>query len=186
MSRIPRRCTNHNKNKDKTTSSPSNNRDKSNEKDNDSNRSPSSEKSVNLNDVPDGNETIPTTPAGCIAARIRSYSALRRSQRKKKTNNCSYSESSKENTSCSPVKTMSPLGETGCGPVSVELENSPDLSLENESDEDVLWKMSRRHCSEESEDMAHANVSVIREARITVKIADEVFCFRSESKFKLC
>lgn len=58
---------------------------------------------------------------------------------------------------------MSPLEESGCGPLSTEMENNSDLSSENESDEDVLWKMSRRHCSEE-EDMAHAKVSEIRKA----------------------
>ena len=159
MSRIPRRCANNNKNKDETTSSPSNTSYKNNAKDNDVNRSPSLEKSVNLN-VPDSNETIPTTP-GCIAARIRSYSALRRSQCKRKTNNCS-TDSNKENACCSPPKTMSPLEETGCGP---EVVNNSDLSSESESDEDILWKMSRRNFNQE-EDMAHAKVSEIRKTVI--------------------
>jgi len=154
-SRIPRRCANNSKNKDKTTLSPSNNSDENDAKDKENSQSPSLEKSINLNAaVSDSSETVPKTPAGCIAARIRSYSALRRSQWKKKTNNCS-SDSNKENACCSPAKTMSPLEETGCGLLSTEMENNSDLSSENESDEDVLWKMSRRHCNEE-EDMAHA------------------------------
>ena len=162
LSRIPRRCANNNKNEHKTTSSPSNNSDKNDAKDNDDQRSPSLEKSVNLNDVFDGKEIIPTTPAGCIAARIRSYSALRRSQWKKNGKDCS-SDSNKENTCCSPAKTMSLLEETDCDPMSTEVENNSDLSSENESDEDILWKMSRRHCSEK-EDMSHAKVSEINKA----------------------
>lgn len=156
VSRIPRRCANNNKNEYKTTSSPSNNSDKNDAKDNDDQRSPSLEKSVNLNDVSDGKEIIPTTPAGCIAARIRSYSALRRSQWKKNGKDCS-SDSNKENTCCSPAKTMSLLEETDCDPMSTEVENNSDLSSENESDEDILWKMSRRHCSEK-EDVSHAKL----------------------------
>ena len=163
MSRIPRRCANKNKNQDKTTSSPLNNSDKNNAKDNDYNRSPSLEESVNLNALSDGIETIPKTPAGCIAARIRSYSALRRSQWKKRSKDCS-GDSNKENACCSPAKNMSPLEETGCGPVSAEVENNSDLSSEYESDEDILWKMSRRHCNEEEKDIAHAKVSEIRKA----------------------
>ena len=155
VSRIPRRCANKNKH---TTASPSNNSDKNNAKDHDDHRSPSLEKSVNLNDVPEGKETVPPTPAGCIAARIRSYSALRRSQQKKKGKDCG-SDSNKENTLCSPAKTLSPLEETGHDPMSTEVENNSDLS-ENESDEDILWKMTRRHCSGK-EDMAHTKVSKI-------------------------
>ena len=159
VSRIPRRCAKNDKNKHKTTSSPSNNSDKNETKDNDDHQSPSLEKSGNLNDVPEGKETIPKTPAGCIAARIRSYSALRCSQRKKKGKDCS-SDINKENALCSPAKTMSLLEETGCDPMSTEVENNSDLSSENESDDDILWKMSRTHCSEK-EDMAHAKVSKI-------------------------
>lgn len=154
VSRIPRRYANKNKH---TTASPSNNSDKNNAKDHDDHRSPSLEKSVNLNDVPEGKETIPTTPAGCIAARIRSYSALRHSQRKKKGKDC-RSDSNKENTLCSPAKTLTPLEETGHYPMSTEVENNSDLSSENESDDDILWKMSRTHCSEKG-DMAHVKVS---------------------------
>lgn len=157
VSRIPRRCANKNKH---TTTSPSNNSDKNDAKDNDDHRSPSLEKSVNLNDVPACKETIPTTPAGCIAARIRSYSALCRSQRRKKKSKDCSSDSNKENTLCSPAKTMSPVEETGHDPMSTEVENNSDLSSENESDEDILWKMTRRHCSE-MEDMAHTKVSKI-------------------------
>ena len=161
VSRIPRRYANNNKNKHKTTSSPSNNRDKNDAKDNDDHRSPSLEKSVHLTDVSDGKETIPPTPAGCIAARIRSYSALRRSQWRKKGKDCS-SDNNKENTCCSPAKTMSPSEESACDPMLTEVENtcSSDLSSENESDEDILWKMSRRHCSEK-EDVVHTKVSEI-------------------------
>lgn len=112
-----------------------------------------------MNDVSDGKETIPTTPADCIAARIRSYSALRRSQWKK-GKDCS-SDCNKENALCSPAKTMSPLEETGCGPISTEVENNSDFSSENESDEDILWKMSRRQC-DEKDDMTYAKVSEIR------------------------
>jgi len=150
VSRIPRKCAYKNRNQDKT-SSPSNKSHKGNAKDSHDIRTPSLEKSGNLNAVTDGSEAIPKTPAGCIAARIRSYSALRRSQRKKKSNDCS-SDSNKENTCCSPAKTRSPLDETDCVPMSTEVENISDLSSENESDEDILWKMSRRQCNQE-EDM---------------------------------
>ncbi|KAJ7390326.1 hypothetical protein OS493_026202 [Desmophyllum pertusum] len=55
-----------------------------NTKEIDNNRSPSLEKSVSdLTAIPNDNGTVLKTPAGCIAARIRSYSALRRSQWKK-------------------------------------------------------------------------------------------------------
>ena len=156
-SRIPRKCANKNRNQDKT-SSPSNKSDKDNAKDSHNIKSPSLEKSGNLNAATDGSEAIPKTPAGCIAARIRSYSALRRSQWKKKSNDCS-SDSNKENACCSPAKTRSPLEDTDCVPMSTEVENISDLSSENESDEDILWKMSRRQCNQ-GEDM----VSEIRKA----------------------
>ena len=58
---------------------------------------------------------------------------------------------------------MSLLEETDCDPMSTEVENNSDLSSENESDEDILWKMSRRHCSEK-EDMSDAKVSEINKA----------------------
>ena len=161
VSRLPRRCTNNTNNKNKTALSTSKKSDKNNAKDSDNNRSPSLEKSVSyLNAVPDGNETIPKTPAGCIAARIRSYSALRRSQWKKSKKSKDCSDGNKENACCSPPNTTSPLGETGCGLMTTEVENNSDLSSENESDEDILWKMSRRHCNEK-EDMAPAKVSEI-------------------------
>lgn len=160
VSRLPRRCANNDNNKNKTALSTSNKSDMNNAKDNDNNRSLSLEKSVNLNAVSDGNETVPKTPAGCIAARIRSYSALRCSQWKKKSKDCS--DSNKENACCSPANT-SPLGETGCGPMTMEVENNSDLSSEVESDEDILWKMNRRH-SDEKEDMAPTKVSEFRKA----------------------
>lgn len=161
VSRLPRRCANNNNNKNKTALSTSNKSDMNNAKDNDNNRSLSLEKNVSyLNAVPDSNETVPKTPVGCIAARIRSYSALRRSQWKRKSKDCS--DSNKENVCCSPANT-SPLGETGCGPMTTEVENNSDLSSEVESDEDILWKMNRRH-SDEKEDMAPTKVSEFRKA----------------------
>ena len=179
MSRIPRRCANKNKNQDKTTSSPSNNSDKNNAKDNDYNRSPSLEESVNLNALSDGIETIPKTPAGCIAARIRSYSALRRSQWKKRSKDCS-GDSNKENACCSPAKNMSPLEETGCGPLSTEVENNSDLSSEYEVMKIYFGKWVEGIVTRRRKILHMLRLVKLRRQIITVKIADEV------NQFKLC
>ena len=96
------------------------------------------------NASPNGNETIPKTPAGCVAARIRSYSALRRSQWKK-NNKGQHSVNDNENVS-SPVR--SPLEEVSFNPRA--------MKESHESDEDILWKMSRHQMSE---DMLNSSVS---------------------------
>lgn len=52
------------------------------------------------------------------------------------------------------------LEEIDCDLMLIEVENNFDLFLENESDEDIFWKMSRRYCSEK-EDMLYVKVSEI-------------------------
>lgn len=183
MSRIPRRCNNNN---NKTALSPSkqkpvNNTKVNNNKKHRANRSPSLEDSdSNLNSVPDGNgsETVPKTPAGCIAARIRSYSALRRSQWKKNGQVCS--DGDKENTPCFPANTMSPLEEISNSLMETEVENNSDLTSDVESDEDVLWKMSRRDIGEKEDTIAHAKVGKTLSKEkyiITFKIKLNTCCF---------
>ena len=104
-----------------------------------------------LNPTHDGNETVVKTPAGCIAARIRSYSTVRRSQWRK--NNKGRSISNNKNPSTSPVDGRSPLGEVSFNPTAME--------IDTDSDEDILWKMSR-HCSPgEKGDLQDSNVSEI-------------------------
>lgn len=168
VSRIPKRCSNNNKDNNKTDLSPSkklvyNQKDNDNSQKNITYRSPSLEKSVsNLNSVPDGNETVPKTPAGCIAARIRSYSALRRSQRKTKGQVCS--DEDKENLCCSPTNTMSTSGEISHNQITgteVENSNNSELISDVESDEDILWKMSKRHIDKNEDMIPHAKVSEI-------------------------
>ena len=104
-----------------------------------------------LNTAPDSNGTIPKTPAGCIAARIRSYSALRRSQWKKKKNQ-ELRVSDKES-AMSPSNTRSPLGEVSFNPRTME--------GDTDSDEDILWKMSRRQSAREKENVQDSNVGRI-------------------------
>ncbi|KAL9964553.1 hypothetical protein ACROYT_G028208 [Oculina patagonica] len=162
VSRIPRRCNNNNNNgNNKTALSPANKKLVKNTKENDNNqnhrahRSPSLEKSVSdLNAVPVGSETVPKTPAGCIAARIRSYSALRRSQWKKNGQVCSAGE--KENIACSPANTTSPLKEISHSLLAMEQDNNSELNSDVESDEDVLWKMSRKHLDGKEDTIPHA------------------------------
>ena len=106
-----------------------------------------------LNPTHDGNETIDKTPADCIAARIRSFSALRRSQWRKNNKGRSISTCNNENPSTSPVDGRSPLGEVSFNPTAMEIDTG--------SDEDILWKMSR-HCSPgEKGDLQDSNVSEI-------------------------
>lgn len=162
LSRIPRRC--GNKNNDQTDLSPSGKKLVNDTKYNDNNKknitytSPSLEKSVsNSNSVPDGNEMVPKTP-GCIAARIRSYSALRHSQRKKTGQVCS--DEDQENSCCSPINTMSPSGEISHNQI-VENNNNSELISDVESDEDILWKMSKRHIDKNEDMIPHAKVSEI-------------------------
>jgi len=100
-----------------------------------------------LNTAPDSSGTIPKTPAGCIAARIRSYSALRRSQWKKKKNQ-ELSVSDKES-AMPPSNTRSPLGEVSFNPRTME--------GDTDSDEDILWKMSRRQSAQEKENVQDSN-----------------------------
>lgn len=182
MSRIPRRCNNNNNNKTALSPSkqkPANNTKVNNNKKHRAQRSPSSEESdSNLNSVPDGNETVPKTPAGCIAARIRSYSALRRSQWKKNGHVCS--DGDKESTPCFPANTMSPLQEISNSLMETEVENNSDLTSDVESDEDVLWKMSRRDIGEKEDTIAHAKVGKTLSKEkyiITVKIKLNTCCF---------
>ena len=110
-----------------------------------------------LNTAPDSNETIPKTPAGCIAARIRSYSALRRSQWKKKKNQ-ELSVSDKES-AMPPSNTRSPLGEVSFNPKTME--------GDTDSDEDILWKMSRRQSAREKENVQDSNVGKILRLIVT-------------------
>lgn len=154
-SKIPRPHVSHN-NDQKAAKSQSNNDVENSIKESDK-RSPSSEESESdLYVIPDANGTVPKTPAGCIAARIRSYSALRRSQWKKKDG--ASSNVDKENTSCSPISTRarSPLGEA----MEEEKEKESDLTSDMESDDDILWKMSRYNGQKE-DTMPHAKVSEI-------------------------
>lgn len=76
------------------------------------------------------------TPANCIAARIRSYSALRQSQWRK--NNIGRSVNSVANA-------RSPLEEISFNPKVME--------IESDDDEDVLWKMSQQSSSEGKDDV---------------------------------
>ena len=110
-----------------------------------------------LNTAPDSSGTIPKTPAGCIAARIRSYSALRRSQWKKKKNQ-ELSVSDKES-AMPPSNTRSPLGEVSFNPRTME--------GDTDSDEDILWKMSRRQSAREKENVQDSNVGKILRLIVT-------------------
>lgn len=76
-------------------------------------------------------EPVTKTPADCMAARIRSYSALRRSQWRK--NNNRQTVNRLENAAA-----RSPLEELSCNPRAME--------IDTDNDEDVLWKMSRQFC----------------------------------------
>ena len=82
------------------------------------------------------------TPANCIAARIRSYSALRQSQWRK--NNIGRSVNSVANA-------RSPLEEISFNPKVME--------IESDDDEDVLWKMSQQSSSEGKDDVDEPMVS---------------------------
>lgn len=92
------------------------------------------------------NDTVvddcPKTPANCIAARIRSYSALRQSQWRK--NNIGRSVNSVANA-------RSPLEEISFNPKVME--------IESDDDEDVLWKMSQQSSSEGKDDVDEPMVS---------------------------
>ena len=92
------------------------------------------------------NDTVvddcPKTPANCIAARIRSYSALRQSQWRK--NNIGQSVNSVANA-------RSPLEEISFNPKVME--------IESDDDEDVLWKMSQQSSSEGKDDVDEPMVS---------------------------
>ena len=76
-------------------------------------------------------EPVTKTPADCMAARIRSYSALRCSQWRK--NNNRQTVNRLENAAA-----RSPLEELSCNPRAME--------IDTDNDEDVLWKMSRQFC----------------------------------------
>lgn len=82
------------------------------------------------------------TPANCVAARIRSYSALRQSQWRK--NNIGRSVNGVANA-------RSPLGEVSVNPKVME--------IESDDDEDVLWKMSQQNSSEGKDDVDEPMVS---------------------------
>lgn len=82
------------------------------------------------------------TPANCVAARIRSYSALRQSQWRK--NNIGRSVNSVANV-------RSPLEEVSFNPKVRE--------IESDDDEDALWKMSQQSSSEAKDDEDEPMVS---------------------------
>ena len=98
-----------------------------------------------LNATCGDHEVISKTPAGCIAARIRSYSALRRSQCKK--NNREWHYASDTVNGKSPL--TSPLEEVSF--------NSRVREEGHDSDEDILWRMSR--CPQTQEDEQNVSVS---------------------------
>lgn len=98
-----------------------------------------------LNATCGDHEEISKTPAGCIAARIRSYSALRRSQCKK--NNREWHYASDTVNGKSPL--TSPLEEVSF--------NSRVREEGHDSDEDILWRMSR--CPQTQEDEQNVSVS---------------------------
>lgn len=90
-------------------------------------------------------EVISKTPAGCIAARIRSYSALRRRQCKKNNREWHYASDT--------VNGKSPLT-SALEEVSF---NSRVREEGHDSDEDILWRMSR--CPQTQEDEQNVSVS---------------------------
>ena len=92
-------------------------------------------------------------PADCIASRIRSLSALRRSQWRKNNKGHRKSTCNNENPSTSPVNERSPLGEVSFNPTAMEIDTN--------SDEDILWKMSRHRSPGEKGDLQDPNVSEI-------------------------
>ena len=107
--------------------------------------------SLEKNDgVPDDNIVDPKTPSGCIAARIKSYSAFRRSQKKNQVR----SDVDKENVSCSPVDPAAVTSlpeEVSPSSTTIGEEKELELNSDPESDEDILWRISRS-CNVQKED----------------------------------
>ena len=107
--------------------------------------------SLEKNDgVPDDNIVDPKTPSGCIAARIKSYSAFRRSQKKNQVR----SDVDKENVSCSPVDPAAVTSlpeEVSPSSITMGEEKESELNSDPESDEDILWRISRS-CNVQKED----------------------------------
>lgn len=137
------RCVSHNNTKRTAKSQP--NKDVVNNGNYAEKRSPSLEKN---DGVPDGNVVDPKTPADCIAARIKSYSAFRRSQKKNKVR----SDVDKENASCSPVDpTVTSLPQEVSPTSAMDEEKESELNFNTDSDEDILWRMSRG-CNVQKED----------------------------------
>lgn len=133
----------HNNNKKTAKSQP--NREVVNSENHAGKGSPSLEKN---DGVPDDNIVDPKTPAGCIAARIKSYSAFRRSQKKNQVR----SDVDKENASCSPVDpaAVTSLPEE-VSPSSITTGEEKESELNSESDKDILWRISRS-CNVQKED----------------------------------
>ena len=118
-----------------------------------------------LNPTHNGNETIAKTPADCIAARIRSFSALRRSQWRKNNKGCSISNN--ENPRTPPIDARSPLAEVSSNPTAME--------IDADSDEDILWKMSTYCSPGEKEDLQDSNVSEIGIGLFLYKFLEQVW-----------
>lgn len=141
-SRVPRPV------KNKKTSSSLSNKDHAN-KENDDSKNEITEKNIShSNTTLDGGETTTKTPAGYVAARLRSYSALRRGQWRKDNRR---SVNNENNPDTSLVEVSSPLGEISFNPRAAE--------TDTDGDEDILWKMSRQHHSVEKEDFQDSIVS---------------------------
>lgn len=135
----------HNNNKKTAKSQP--NREVVNNENHAGKGSPSLEKN---DGVPDDNIVDPKTPAGCIAARIKSYSAFRRSQKKNQVR----SDVDKENASCSPVDLAAVTSlpeEVSPSSITKGEEKESELNSDPESDEDILWRISRS-CNVQKED----------------------------------
>lgn len=133
----------HNNNKKTAKSQP--NREVVNSENHAGKGSPSLEKN---DGVPDDNIVDPKTPAGCIAARIKSYSAFRRSQNKNQV------RSDKENASCSPVDPAAVASlpkEVSPSSITTGEEKESEFNSDPESDEDILWRISRS-CNVQKED----------------------------------
>lgn len=139
------RCMSHNNNKKTAKSQP--NREVVNSENHAGKGSPSLEKN---DGVPDDNIVDPKTPAGCIAARIKSYSAFRRSQKKNQVR----SDVDKENASCSPVDPAAVTSlpeEVSPSSITMGEEKESELNSDPERDEDILWRISRS-CNVQKED----------------------------------
>ena len=105
--------------------------------------------SLETNDgVPDDNVADPKTPAGCTAARIKSYSAFHHHQKKNQVR----SDVDKENAKCSPVDptVVTSLPEE-VSPSSITTGEEKESELNSDSDKDILWRISRS-CNVQKED----------------------------------